>query len=76
MALCLLKHKKSILNTLHKVYLAPTWAVPLNMPAEDQNVSQPKAAEDHNNLQHHWATCEVMKWLVEAIRVTETPWPI
>jgi len=72
----LLKRQKSTINILHESDIVPAQALPLPKAGGDHSVPQPKAGGDHNVPPHQMATFAVVKWFMEAIVFTETPWPI
>jgi len=72
------RQKSSLLNKLSQSDRA-TSARALVLPNKcsgHQNIPQPKASSDQNIPQHQKASFEVVKWFMEAIRFTKTPWPI
>jgi len=70
----LLKCQQSTINISHESEVVQALLLP--KAGGDHNVPQPMASGDQNVPQHHEATLEVVKWFMEAIICTKTPWQI
>jgi hypothetical protein len=70
----LLQRQKSALNISRESDVVQALLLP--KASGDHNEPQPKAGGDHNIPQHQKVTFEVVKWFMEAIIFTRTPWAI
>jgi hypothetical protein len=71
----LLKCEKSTINIFCQSDVVRAHALPLPKSGGEHTVPHHKASGDHSIPPHHGATFEIVKQFMEAIILTNTPWP-